>query len=298
MAVKLRVLACPAGDEPAPTEERAVEVDEHLPEIRIGRRPGAEVELPFPSVAPLHARLVRSDSGWTVEDLGSARGSTVDGVALAPGVPRAVAAGAIIALGPISLVFDGVGPSLRPGESTATIARRLVNDLFGARPGGEVARLVPASGWPADRAPPEPLRLAIPDRAYLIGRGETCDLVLPTDDVSREHAVIVRRWSGVQIRDLGSKNGLRVAGRPIEGEHRLRDGDRVAIASLELRLDDPEDRYLGSLEAAASPPPPAPAPEPPVAPGPATPHSIRLSIAVASLALLAVATTIVLLAAR
>jgi pSer/pThr/pTyr-binding forkhead associated (FHA) protein len=82
----------------------------------------------------------------------------------------------------------------------------------------------------------------------LIGRGETCDLVLPTDDVSREHAVIVRRWSGVQIRDLGSKNGVRVAGQPIPGEQRLRDGDHVEIASFELRLDDPEDRYLRILE--------------------------------------------------
>ena len=50
----------------------------------------------------------------------------------------------------------------RPGESTATIARRLVSDLFGARPGGEVARLIPTAGWPAERAPPEPLRLAFP----------------------------------------------------------------------------------------------------------------------------------------
>ncbi len=130
----------------------------------------------------------------------------------------------------------------RPGDSTATIARRLVSDLFGARPGAEVARLIPTAGWPAEHAPPEPLRLAVPERAYLIGRGETCDLVLPTDDVSREHAVIVRRWSGVQIRDLGSKNGVHVAGQPIDGEHRLRDADRVEIASFELRLDDPEDR--------------------------------------------------------
>src|SRR5436305_14917054 len=122
----------------------------------------------------------------------------------------------------------------RPGESTATIARRLVSDLCGARPGRDVARVIQAGGWPAERAPPEPLRLAVPDRAYLIGRGESCDLVLPSDDVSREHAVIARRWDGVQIRDLGSKNGVRVAGHPIQGELRLRDGDRVENASFRL----------------------------------------------------------------
>jgi hypothetical protein len=181
----------------------------------------------------------------------------------------------------------------RPGESTATIARRLVSDLFGARPGAEVARLIPVSGWPAERAPPEPLRLAVPDRAYLIGRGESCDLVLPTDDVSREHAVIARRWDGVQIRDLGSKNGVRVAGQSIEGEHRLRDGDRVEIASFELRLDDPEDRYLKELEAPVLAPD---APEPSAAAAPRSQRSTRIAIAVASVVLVAVAIAIVLIA--
>ncbi len=305
MAVKLRVLAGPAGDEPVPSEERAVELDEHLPEIRLGRRAGLEVELPFPALAPIHARLVRREGGWTIEDLGSARGTTVDGVALESGEGRAITAGGVIGLGPISVVFDGVGTAPRLGESTTTIARRLVSDLFGARAGGEVARLIPTAGWPPDRAPPEPLRLAVPDRAYLIGRGETCDLVLPTDDVSREHAVIVRRWTGVQIRDLSSKNGLRVTGQPIAGEHRLRDGDLVEIASFELRLDDPEDRYLRELEApVASPPPPAQNPPvgqsvgPPVERPPAVLPSVRISIVVASLVLLAVAAVIVLLATK
>ncbi len=198
--------------------------------------------------------------------------------------------GAVIGLGPLSVVFEA-GRAPRPGESTATIARRLVSDLFGARAGGQVARLIPTAGWPADLAPPEPLRLAVPDRAYLIGRGETCDLVLPTDDVSREHAVIVRRWSGVQIRDLGSKNGVRVAGQPIAGEHRLRDGDRVEIASFELRLDDPEDRYLRELEAPA-------VVETRVesAAAPRSQRTTRAAIVVASVVLVAVAAAILFIA--
>jgi hypothetical protein len=183
----------------------------------------------------------------------------------------------------------------RPGESTATIARRLVSDLFGARPGGEVARLIPTAGWPAERAPPEPLRLAVPDRAYLIGRGESCDLVLPSDDVSREHAVIARRWDGVQIRDLGSKNGLRVAGQPIQGEHRLRDGDRVEIASFELRLDDPEDRYLRELEAPAVVHAAAEE-EPPIDVASPSQSGTRAAIIVASVVLVAVAVAILFIA--
>jgi pSer/pThr/pTyr-binding forkhead associated (FHA) protein len=293
MAVTLRVLAGPPGDEPSPPSERTDEVDDHLPEIRFGRRAGLEVELPFPALAPIHARLIRRGAGWAVEDLGSGRGTFVDGVALASGLPCAVVAGAVIGIGPLSIVFEGAGPRARagerPAEGTATIARRLVSDLFGARGGGEVPCLVPAGGWPAERAPPPPLRLAVPDRPYLVGRGEDCDLVLPNDDVSREHAVIVRRWEGVQIRDLGSKNGMRVAGQPITGEHRLRDGDRVEIGSFELRMDDPEDRYLKALEA----PEPTDAPSPP--PVPVALRSVWVATVVATAVLLAVAAATLLI---
>ena len=249
MAVKLRVLAGPPGAEPAPVSERAVDVDENLGEIRFGRRAGLEVELPFPALAPIHARLVRRAAGeWALEDLGGAAGCWLDGAALSPGAARAVVPGSVIRLAHVSVVFDGVGSASRAGEGTATLARRLVSDLFGARADGEVPRLVAGASWPPDVAPPPALRLAVPERPYLIGRGEACDLVLASDEVSREHAVLVRRWTGVHIRDLGSKNGVRVGGRPITAEQRLRDGDRIELGALELRVDDPEDRYLAALE--------------------------------------------------
>jgi pSer/pThr/pTyr-binding forkhead associated (FHA) protein len=298
MALKLRVLAGSPAGQPAPPAERALEVDEHLAEIRFGRRAGLEVELPFAALAPIHARLVRRGAAWAVEDLGSEAGSWLDGAALEPGVARAVAPGAVIRVGHVSIVFEGPGPSTRTGETTATIARRLVSDLFGARADGEVPRLVPIADWPAGQVPPPALRLAVPERPYLVGRGETCDLVLPTEDVSREHAVLLRRWAGVFIRDLDSKNGVRVAGRMIAGEHRLRDSDRIEIASFALRLDDPEDRYLAALEAPPAPPRLLSAsPPPPPEFAPQSPRTARLAIAVATTVLLAIAAVIVFLIA-
>jgi pSer/pThr/pTyr-binding forkhead associated (FHA) protein len=302
MALKLRVLAGPAGDRTAPSAERVVDLDEHLSEIRLGRRAGLEVELPFPALSPIHARLLRRGAGWVVEDLGSVGGSWLGGVVLAPGEPRAVVPGGLIRVGSVSIVFEGIGAAVRGAEGTTTIARRLVSDLFGARADGEVPRLIPVAGWPSDRAPPPALRFAVPERPHLIGRGETCDLVLPTDDVSREHAVLVRRWAGIHIRDLDSKNGVRVGGQAIAGEHRLRDGDRIEIGSFELRLDDPEDRYLRALEA----------PVPEMAEAPAAPEVWAeaaagvveraprvawVAVAVASVVLLAIAGVIIVLIA-
>src|SRR5260221_13074960 len=113
MAVRLRVLAGPPGAEPAPPSERAVDVDEHLPEIRLGRRAGLEVELPFPALAPVQARIVRRASGWSLEDLGGTAGTWLDGAALQPGGAPALSAGAGIRSGAPSPVLRG-GAQPRP----------------------------------------------------------------------------------------------------------------------------------------------------------------------------------------
>ncbi len=52
-------------------------------EITIGRRPDCTVQLMDPQVAPTHARLVRSSTGWRVVDAGSGRATVVDGEAVA-----------------------------------------------------------------------------------------------------------------------------------------------------------------------------------------------------------------------
>lgn len=71
---------------------------------RIGADSVADVVLQAPTVAPVHAAL-RLDGGvWTLEDLGSAAGSWVDGAAVTEAHP--VAPGSVVRLGEIELIFD------------------------------------------------------------------------------------------------------------------------------------------------------------------------------------------------
>jgi len=244
MPLRLRLLASAAAGQTTPvTHERAIELPEETREIRIGRRTDIEVPLPYPSLSALHARLVRDGSGWQLEDLGSTNGTRLDGEPLAPHSPRPVRPGAQIAVGPIQLVFDGPAPPARGSERTASIARRLVNDILAASPDAGAPALTLVEGVP----PGPPLRLIAFDRRYLIGRGETCDMRLVSDEISREHAAIVRRWDGVFVQDLGSKNGV-VVNEQTTGEVRVRDGDLVRLGPAILRLSDPADRYLRELE--------------------------------------------------
>jgi pSer/pThr/pTyr-binding forkhead associated (FHA) protein len=263
MALRFRILAAPAelgagwtagsvGLPKGPSKERAFEIASELDELRIGRQPGTEIELPFPAVSSLHARMFRGElSGdWWVEDAGSMNGTWVDGRRLSPRRPVAIRAGQRVRIATVDLIFEGWSVSPRGAESTATIARRLISDLFGVV-GGEVPALAVELG----PARPSCLRLSHRDRRYLAGRADGCDLVLLSEHASREHAAFIRRWDGVVVRDLGSKNGVLVNGKTIPGETRLSDGDRIAVGPVAIRLTDPEDRYLqrmASLESESS----------------------------------------------
>jgi transcriptional regulator with PAS, ATPase and Fis domain len=63
----------------------------------------------------------------------------------------------------------------------------------------------------------------------VLGREEACTVRLEGSDVSRRHAVIERQPAGgLQIRDLGSRNGVRVNGKPVPAAP-LEAGDVVRI---------------------------------------------------------------------
>ena len=279
MPLRLRMLRAPSqgagasrGPLAGPTEARAIELADDTHEVRLGRRPDLELPLPYPALSGLHARLVRVDDGsgvgrWQIEDLGSTNGTRVDGQRLAPHQARPIAAGAQIVLGQITLAFDGTVGAIAGAERTATIARRLVSDLFSASGDMATPSLSVVGGVPAR----PPLRLEATDRRYVAGRAETCDLQLVSEEISREHMEIFRLWDGVVVNDLGSKNGVRVNDAVIFERRRVHDGDLIQIGPATLRLSDPADRYLRDFEArapqvprteeenAAAPAPPSPA---------------------------------------
>ena len=248
MPLRLRLLPSPgAGGGRGPSEERAIELPDDTREIRIGRRADLELPLPYPALSNLHARLVRAADGWRVEDLGSTNGTRVDGRPLVSGAGRPIAAGAQISLGQVTVVFDGAVAPILGAERTTTLARRLVNDLFADAPGQAAPTLTIVAGVPARPT----VRLEELETRYLAGRAETCALQLISDEISREHAAFVRRWDGVTVIDLGSKNGLRVNDEPTR-ERALHDGDLIQVGPALLRLLDPVDRYLREFEAHGS----------------------------------------------
>jgi pSer/pThr/pTyr-binding forkhead associated (FHA) protein len=64
----------------------------------------------------------------------------------------------------------------------------------------------------------------------VVGRGLECDIMIPSRQVSRNHARLTFTESGISIEDLGSKNGTHINGELLEDLAILKDGDVIQIA--------------------------------------------------------------------
>jgi DNA-binding response OmpR family regulator len=71
------------------------------------------------------------------------------------------------------------------------------------------------------------------DTEYMVlGRADTCDLVLNSQLISRRHASITRTPHGYLLEDLGSHNGTLVNGQRISEPYLLHDGDSIVIGGV------------------------------------------------------------------
>ncbi len=65
-------------DEPS-RSSRELQIPQQQSTVTFGRGPGNDVVVDKPQISRAHARLVDSDDGWVIEDLGSANGTFVEG---------------------------------------------------------------------------------------------------------------------------------------------------------------------------------------------------------------------------
>jgi hypothetical protein len=111
----------------------------------------------------------------------------------------------------------------------------------------EAARLIVSSG----KAVIAEVTLNRP--RMVLGRDESCDISLDSRYVSRFQNLFMETPDGWVLIDLSSTNGCFVNGRRIR-EHRLRDGDLIAVGHHQMRFTGPSAR--------AKAPAPVPAAEP------------------------------------
>lgn len=243
------------------------------PRIVLGRAASADVVLPHPSASTRHATIEADGPRYTIVDHSSLNGTWVNGQRLVPERKKPLRDGDRIDVGLFSLRFVSNVPTndVPSRERTSVLALRLLRQVRGGE-ATAAARLTITNGPDLGRVtelPPAPARL-------VVGRGESCELVLADGDASREHAELVVDAEGALVRDLASKNGIFVGETKVV-ERRLRDRDELRIGATTLLYEaaaEPSLRAIESLPDAPTAPPSAPSSPPPAAAEPPAPSPL------------------------
>ncbi len=205
--------------------------------ITIGRDDGCDVVLAQSAVSRNHARIVRDDTLFFVEDLGSSFGTLLNGAKLKKNEKQLLSNGDTIAIAQFDVVFDRVADVTESNAgNTMFVSRNLVKDVMkGLGTSGEQPYFRLMNG------PREGQRIEMGDaQEYVFGRDDTADIVLNDDLVSRRHARVRRDWSGTHVEDLDSRNGIKVNKKRAK-KVTLKDRDEVEIGGVKLLFLDPSE---------------------------------------------------------
>lgn len=169
--------------------------------IRIGRASDNDIVLANDQVSKYHATMTFQSGAYTISDEQSRNGTYLNGQRIS--ISR-VSPGDIIRLANVEMLDW--------------------NKVLAAFSGG---RQNPA---PQQQYSPSP---AYGGRRIRIGRAPDNDIVFSQEDVSRHHAELVvdPDGNGAVLRDVGSKAGTSVNGRPCVQETRITRADRVVFGS-------------------------------------------------------------------
>jgi pSer/pThr/pTyr-binding forkhead associated (FHA) protein len=194
-------------------------------EITIGRQEGNTIRLTERNVSRSHARLLRRNGSYVVEDLGSYNGVTVNGERI--DVKAELAAGDQLGIGDYDLAFEsGV-------MATA-------NTMPAPKPKSEPPPRLVVLSEPAAGA-----EFTLTKPALRIGRDERLDIWINHKSISHEHAEVQVADGKVTVFDLESANGMRVNGvrasRAI-----LESGDVLELGEVRFRFVPPQGTH--SLE--------------------------------------------------
>ena len=105
-----------------------------------------------------------------------------------------------------------------------------------------------AAAWLIVEQSGQPIRsIEIGSTPLLVGSGSDCAVILKDPHVSNRHVELARTSAGVVVRDLGSRNGTRVANIAVK-EVVLSSEAEITVGTTKLRLDlGGELRELGGL---------------------------------------------------
>lgn len=216
------------------------------PPILIGRSRDCLIWIDAQNISRRNTEIFTDrDRRLMVRDMGSVNGTLVNGQLVSQTTPLPVQVGDHIQVGLTRMVFRGVEAPLPPAAPPPPVMVGVAT-----RPGLNVApQSGPISGPltqpPAIRASTLPgdyfvylmmrngQRYLFDGEEAIVGRGQTNDIVIDSNSISRQHARLQKTVAGVFVQDLGSTNKTFVNGVQADSPVLLRDGDVVRFGDVE-----------------------------------------------------------------
>ncbi len=214
--------------------------------LLIGRQQGIALSLEHRSVSRNHAAIGFINGQYVLRDMGSANGTFVNALPLAPDKMHILQPNDKIRFGDVQFRFQ-----LRPQPINAATAHQPsettnpFQHILGTQLERNTVRSIPESLLTTARKTPSLILLmkgakprVVPitldqsaDTRLSIGRAQDNMLVLPDTAASHKHAELFRAPDGLYIRDLNSSNGVFVNKLRISNPYHLSHGDRIVIGN-------------------------------------------------------------------
>jgi pSer/pThr/pTyr-binding forkhead associated (FHA) protein len=235
----------------------------HAGEMRVGTGTDADIRLPDDGSSTVLLIVSTGADGTSVRRASPDAPALVNGVPLGA-EPAPLIHGDKIDIGTSQLRFadeaqTGMTRTVPSFVSDDAPGPRRVERRAPAMSGGRLVSLVDGREYP------------ILQKGVRIGRDASCDIVVPSSDVSRKHAEIIPGSQGYVLKDL-STNGVYVNGERTQSARVLIRGDLIRVGKEEFR-------FHGDSAATAVPPAGTPPPLGAAAPIATPPRTDRKSIA-------------------
>lgn len=215
--------------------------------ITIGRLDENVVRLAADGVSRQHAKIAADGEHYYLIDMKSGNGTFLNGVPLEPLEKNLLRAGDVIAIDRFDLQFhEGRADFRAAADEEITESDILEVKLLKKVLTALDKEMVPSIEVLNGVAEGKKIFFTDEVSELVVGRDPECDFAINEVVMSRRHAKISKRWGGMAIRDLESKNGTFVNNRRVVEEF-LHDGDRVALGTIVFLFRNPQEINLAQL---------------------------------------------------
>lgn len=213
--------------------------------ISIGRAAGNQIVLDSKTTSRKHCEIVRIKRDLFAVDLGSGNGTLLNGLRLKANERTLLTSPALLRIEEfeIEVTFSPPEKEFQEEDTDSGIIEiRMIKKVLGALESEQAPSIEVAS------PPAEGKKIFFTEdlQEIVIGRDPECRLVIDSSVISRKHAVLQKKWGGVTITDLKSKNGTFVNNQRVD-ERQLKDGDEILLGNIRIHYRNPQEIDFAAL---------------------------------------------------